>query len=521
MANRTLNMVKLKRAFQMLSASTPQREICAQLHIGRGVLNRYKKLADEAKVDYSAIGKMSEEQIHSLLQSPPTPQPSEQKSELDELLPDYADDLACHRHLTIQLLHEEYLKTHPNGYAYTQFKKRIRDYQYAHNLSYHNTYSPGCEMQIDFAGDKLHVTDRKSREHVPVVVLCCILPFSGMGYAKAMYHASMEYFFSGLSDAVTYFGGSPEVCKSDNMTQWVKKSDRYEPTFNDAAIEWSGCYETSLEACRVRKPRDKGPVEGIVNKFYQFIYASIRHEVFYSLDELNSRILELADLFNDRPSRTTGKSRRAVFEAEEKECLRPLPPVPFRFRYRKEVKLTGDYHVSVGRLGERHLYSVPYTCVGQKVTVVWDTETVEVYLNTQRIALHKRSFVGGRTTEDAHMPDNHLEYQHSKGRNAAFYLEEAGAIGMYTRKAVEKVLASPKYVSHAYRSCEGILSLRRKYGKERLENACKRVSESGTVTYSMLKNILQGNLDKSEIQPNVSFIPANEYVRGAEAFSNI
>lgn len=51
----------------MLSASTPQREICAQLHIGRGVLNRYKKLADEAKVDYGTIGRMSEEQIHSLL----------------------------------------------------------------------------------------------------------------------------------------------------------------------------------------------------------------------------------------------------------------------------------------------------------------------------------------------------------------------------------------------------------------------------------------------------------------------
>ena len=78
----------------MLSASTPQREICAQLHIGRGVLNRYKKLADETKVDYGTIGRMSEEQIHSLLQSPPTPKPSEQKNELKELLPDYAEDLA-------------------------------------------------------------------------------------------------------------------------------------------------------------------------------------------------------------------------------------------------------------------------------------------------------------------------------------------------------------------------------------------------------------------------------------------
>ena len=105
----------------------------------------------------------------------------------------------------------------------------------------------------------------------------------------------MEYFFSGLSDAITYFGGCPEVCKSDNMTQWVKKSDRYEPTFNNAALEWSSYYNTTLEACRVRKPRDKGPVEGIVYKFYQFIYAAIRHETFHSLDELNSRIFELTD----------------------------------------------------------------------------------------------------------------------------------------------------------------------------------------------------------------------------------
>ena len=342
-----------------------------------------------------------------------------------------------------------------------------------------------------------------------------------MGYAKAMYHANMEFFFGGLSDALTYFGGSPEVCKSDNMTQWVKKSDRYEPTFNDAAIEWSSYYETSLEACRVRKPRDKGPVEGIVNKFYQFVYAAIRHEVFHSLDKLNSRIFELTDMFNDRPSKTTGKSRRHVYEAEEQEYLRPLPASPFRFRYRKEVKIAGDYHVPVGRLEERHLYSVPYTCVGQKVTVIWDTETVEVYLNSQRIALHRRRFTTGHTTEDAHMPENHREYRHTQGRNAAFYLEEAEAIGVYTKMAVEKVLASPKYVSHAYRSCEGILSLRRKYGKERLENACKRVSESGSVSYSMLRNILQGNLDKTEIHPNVSCTPANEYVRGADAFSNI
>ena len=136
-----------------------------------------------------------------------------------------------------------------------------------------------------------------------------------------------------------------------------------------------------------------------------------------------------------------------MIQFHNNDSLRQLPGVPFRFRYRKELKLTGDYHVAVGRLEERHLYSVPYTYVGQKVTVLWDTEAVEIYQNNTRIALHRRCLTGGRTTEEAHMPENHLEYLHSKGRNAAFYLEEAASIGVYTWKAVEKVLASPKYIT--------------------------------------------------------------------------
>lgn len=75
-----------------------------------GVLNRYKELADKTKVDYRMVGRMSEEQLRSLLQSPPVSQVSDQKTELDELLPDYVEDLTRHHHLTIQLLHEGYLK---------------------------------------------------------------------------------------------------------------------------------------------------------------------------------------------------------------------------------------------------------------------------------------------------------------------------------------------------------------------------------------------------------------------------
>ena len=309
MAQSNVNMSKLKRSFQMLAAKIPQRTICEQLHMGRGVLNRYKTLADSQGLSYGVIGRMSDEEIESFLQlSKPTAAPSSQRQVLDGLLPEYVSDLSHNRYLTIQALHESYKKEHPDGYGYTQFKKSIRDYQYSHNLSFHNTYIPGEEMQIDFAGDALWLTDPKTGELTKVVVLVCILPYSGLGFAKAMYNASMENFFGGISDAFSYFGGTTRIAKSDNMKQWVKKYDRYEPAFNDAAVEWAAYYDTSLQTCRVRTPRDKGPVEGLVQKTRNAVYALLHDEVFYNLLSMNTRIYELMDGFNEKPSRTTGKA---------------------------------------------------------------------------------------------------------------------------------------------------------------------------------------------------------------------
>lgn len=519
MANPNLTMPKLKRAFQLLAANVPQRTICEQLHMGRGVLSKYKKAADEMKLSYEDAGRLNNEELENFLQSvKPVPgEVSPQRKRLDELLPEYVSDLAHNRYLTVQRLHEKYLENYPDGYGYTQFKKAIRDYQYAHNLSYHNTYLPGAELQIDFAGDSLWLTDPKNGKKTSVVVLVCVLPYSGLGYAKALQNASMELFFSGLSDAFSFYGGTTRKAKSDNMKQWVKKHDRYEPVFSDAAIEWAAYYDTTLETCRVRKPRDKGAVEGLVRKVYNAVYAELHDETFHSIESMNERISNLMDTFNSKPSRTTGRSRMDIFESEERSSLGELPLTPFRFRYRKEVKLTGSYHIQIGF----HKYSVPYQYVGQQVTVVWDVDTVEIYVAEKRVCSHDRRMTAGYTTIDGHMPPGHLAYKHGQGYNAAYFLEEAEAVGPCTKAAVESILKRTRHVEHGYGSCHGIMTLRRTYGRERLEKACMRLKECSSVTYTMIRNVLMKNLDMAEDIEPASHIPSNDYVRGAEAFNRL
>ena len=172
----------------------------------------------------------------------------------------------------------------------------------------------------------------------------------------------MEFFFPALSRALEYFGGVPEVSKTDNMLQWVKRYDRYEPALNEAAEKWAMHYGTDIEGCRSRKPRDKGPAEGLVAKVYQFYYSRIYNETWTSLEELNNRIFELNDLYNNRIKSGLTYSRYDKFVKEEQPYLLPLPDERFMFKYEKAVTINSTYHVQSER---GRFYSVPYQLVGQ------------------------------------------------------------------------------------------------------------------------------------------------------------
>ena len=145
---------------------------------------------------------------------------------------------------------------------------------------------------------------------------------------------------------------------------------------------------------------------------------------------------------------------------------------------------------------DKHNYSVPYQYVGQKVSVLWDLDTVEVYSGSSRIAIHQRRQGPGYSTLDEHMPDKHLAYKHGQGYNAAYFLEEAALVGCNTTAAVQSILNRTKHIEQSYKSCQGVLSLKRKYGKERLEKACKRLAGCSSITYTTIRNVLEKNLDQ-------------------------
>ena len=70
----------------------------------------------------------------------------------------------------------------------------------------------------------------------------------------------------------------------------------------------------------------------------------------------------------------------------------------------------------------------------------------------------------------------------------------------------------------SYRSCQGVLSLAKKYGEARLEAAAERCRGAGQARYRMLANILERGLDRAGDQPDLFSPPIHDNIRGPAAY---
>jgi len=520
MANKPKSMLQVRRILQLLTGGNSMREICRQTGISRNTINAYARRFEGSGRSYEDLLQLSDSELAIFVYPRESlKELSARRKYLEDHLDYYYKELKRNG-VTRELLWREYRQKQPEGYSYSQFCELLSQYRYKKEPVYHNTYTPGEILEIDFAGKKMHYIERESGKVIECPVLVCTFPYSGRSYIEPLASGRMEHLIPAMNRAMEYFGGVPKVVLSDNMKQFVKQTSRYEPSFTLLAEQWSVHYNTALKATRPLKPRDKASVEKSVHLSYQRINARMRDEVFYSLSELRSRVFELLEEFNNSKMFHQEVSRRERFLSEEKPLLRNLPAEPFRLKYRSQAKVKPNYHVILGE--DWHQYSVPYQYIGQKVTIVYDEQVVEVFAGVKRIAIHKRDCRrNGYTTLKEHMPEAHLRYREQKELTEEDFLARASEIGEQTTIAINMILESKTFIGQAYDSCAGVLRLANKYGNKRLEAACRRANAAGRINYTILYNILKNNLDKiPEMEKEVNLtIPEHDNIRGAEAYS--
>jgi transposase len=394
------------------------------------------------------------------------------------------------RSVTLQLLWEEYRSGTPDGYCYSHFCERYRDWSGRQSPTMRQHHVAGDKMFVDYAGQTVDLVDPETGEVHPAQIFVAVLGASSYAFAEATWSQGLADWTGSHVRAFSFFGGVTRQVVCDNLKAGVTKPCRYEPAINATYQEMAAHYGTAILPARVRKPRDKAKVEAAVLLVERWILARLRNRRFFSLAAINEAIRAHLDDLNSRPFRRLPGSRRSVYEEIERPALLPLPVEAYVYAEWFKRRVAPDYHIEVAG----HFYSVPHRLLKEPVEARLTATTVEIFHRSGRVACHARNYGRSRhTTLPDHMPSSHRRLAEWTPQRLETY---AADIGPATKTLVETILTGRRHPEQGFRTCLGILRLGKAYGAERLEAACARGLEIGTSTYGAIASILKNNLDR-------------------------
>jgi transposase len=515
MANKTILMTKIRQILRSFTQGKSKVLISQQTGASRNTVKKYIRKFLSEKMTFDMLSSMSDTELEVLFGSAELIDRDPRYEPLQLMLPDLEKHFKK-KGVTIAMLWKLYLQTHPDGYAHTQFHTYFTRYTGRAKAVMHMEHKAGDKMYIDFAGEKLSITDKETGEVQPVEVFIAILGCSQLTYVEAVATQRREDFIGACENAMQYFGGVPAAIVPDNLKSAVTKSSKYEPTINEAFADFAEHYGTSVLPARVYRPRDKSLVEGMVKIVYSRIYVQLSTHTYFTLESLNAAIGEALEQLNNAPFKGRHYSRRQQFEEVERETLQPLPVYRYEFKQQHIVTVMKNGHVCLA--ADKHYYSVPYRFIGKKVKIQYTAARIEIYYKYEQIAEHPRQ---GRkyhyTTTDEHLASAHRylsEWTPEK------FIEQAKTIDEEVAEYILLVIENKQHPEQAYKSCTGILSLARKVGNQRLTMACRRAHSYGVYNYPIIVQILEKKLDAltDEEQQDALPMPQHHNIRGNDYY---
>lgn len=501
MSQERLSVRKIREALRLHhEAGLSNRAIARVCRVSNSTVGEYLARAEKAGIGWPLPEELKERDLYQKLF------PEKAKPMAVRPMPNWEE---VHRELskravTITLLWKEYREKHPDGYGFTQFREYYQQWNQTHTNTMRLPRKAGEEMEVDYTGMTIAITNPETGEISQAEVFVAALPASNYTFAEVQPSQELAHWLGGHVRAFSFFGGVPKTICPDNLKSGVKTPNRYEPELNPSYQEMAEHYRLAVLPARVRKPRDKAHAENAVQNVERWILAPLRNRTFFSIGEANRAIVPLLQSLNEKEMAHLGKSRKELFEELDQPALRPLPAKPYEFSVWKNARVNIDYHV----VFEGHYYSVPHTLVRQEVQIRATETMIAIFHHSEQVAIHTRSQHQGRfTTRSEHMPANHSFILNA---DQDWFLKEAAKIGPQTASYITALLESRHFPQHAYRSCLGILNLARKYPLQQIETACQTLLPTGLFSY----RDVHAELERISANPSALTLPAHENVRG-------
>jgi len=243
------------------------------------------------------------------------------------------------------------------------------------------------------------------------------------------------------------------------------------------------------EPCRVYTPTDKGKVESAVKYVKD---NCLKERDFVDIEDADKFLsLWLETIANQRVHGTTHKIPADLFNGNEAQALGELPTTEFTMSASDTAIVNTQCHISYGV----NYYSVPYQYVDFKVDVIEVNNLLKIYHKGQEIAVHvletKRK--GEHITDRNHYPasKNITQAEILSNIKPKVYEIGTGAVEFYDRH----VRANSRNHQSSTRILNGLLSLKKKYSDEIINQACIRACHYGSISYQTVKNICEKGVE--------------------------
>ena len=260
------------------------------------------------------------------------------------------------KHVTLQILWDEYIAENPDGYRYSRFCDRYRGWEARLPVTMRQSHLGGGRMFVDYAGDTVPVViDRLTGEIRDAHLFVAVMAASSFSFAWPTWTESLPEWADAHVRAFAFFGGATRLLVPENAKVAVIKACLYDPQVNRSYAELAAHYGTSVLPARPYRPRDKAKVEACVGIVERWLLGRRRNHIWYGMDALRVAAAEMIAELNDRVMRQFGCSRRALFDELDRPHLKLLPADPYTLAEWRRCKVGLDYHVEVAR----HFYSVP------------------------------------------------------------------------------------------------------------------------------------------------------------------
>ena len=265
---------------------------------------------------------------------------------------------------------------------YTQVREAVREIMRVKQEVYMPLdHRPG-EAQVDFG----YALAKVCGELRKVGFFVMVLPHSDAFFVMVFERECTETYWEGHVRAFEFFGGVPQRISYDNSRVLVSKIiGPHKRKLTDGFLKLQSHYLFREHFCNVRRPNEKGVVEGVV-KFARLNFFVPVPQV-GDLEELNSKLAEMCR--QDMNRRVRGKTgTKAELLKEDQSAFLALPPVPFDACRKQPTRANS---LSLVRFDDND-YSVPVAYAHHEILIKGYVDRVVLCHKEKRVAEHRRSW---------------------------------------------------------------------------------------------------------------------------------